>query len=101
MKVYLVISDWATEIDGSDFNIEVFGTYEEAKEEFDKVVADEKENDCLMESSCCQMEETENQFEIWEDGYYASNHFRISIVQKEINTNKGGEEECMDCYLQY
>lgn len=80
----MVILDWASETDGQDFNIEVFGSWESAKEAFDKEVEQEKEYDELMNSSLCQIEETDSQFEVWEDGSYCTNHFRISIIERRV-----------------
>ena len=81
--VYVVKID-AT-IDGStDTEMKVFSTYEKAKAYFDECVADEKANDHLMESDDKVLEESENHFAIWQDGYYCEDHYEISIVEKEV-----------------
>ena len=68
----------------TDTDIKVFSTYEKAKAYFDECVADEKANDHLMESDDKVLEESENHFAIWQDGYYCEDHYEISIVEKEV-----------------
>ena len=81
--VYIVKID-ATLDCSTDTDIKVFSTYEKAKAYFDECVADEKANDHLMESDDKVLEESENHFAIWQDGYYCEDHYEISIVEKEV-----------------
>ena len=81
--VYVVKTDSA--IDGStDTEVKIFSTHEKAKAYFDECVADEKANDHLMESDDKVLEESENHFAIWQDGYYCEDHYEINIVEKEV-----------------
>lgn len=66
-------------------DMHIFSTYEKAKECFDKYVASEKENDHLMELDDKVLEEFENHFAIWQDGYYCEDHYEINIVEKVVH----------------
>lgn len=81
--VYVVRADSTIDC-STDTDIKVFSTYEKAKAYFDECVADEKANDHLMESDDKVLEESENYFAIWQDGYYCEDHYEISIVEKEV-----------------
>ena len=83
VSVYVVIADSTLDC-STDTDIKVFSTYEKAKAYFDECVADEKANDHLMESDDKVLEESENHFAIWQDGYYCEAHYEISIVEKEV-----------------
>ena len=83
VSVYVVIADSTLDC-STDTDIKVFSTYEKAKAYFDECVADEKANDHLMESDDKVLEESENHFAIWQDGYYCEDHYEISIVEKEV-----------------
>ena len=69
----------------TDTDIKVFSTYEKAKAYFDECVADEKANDHLMESDDKVLEESENHFAIWQDGYYCEDHYEIEIIEMEVH----------------
>ena len=81
--VYVVKADSTLDC-STDIDIKVFSTYEKAKAYFDECVADEKANDHLMESDDKVLEESENHFAIWQDGYYCEDHYEISIVEKGV-----------------
>lgn len=69
----------------TDTDIKVFSTYEKAKAYFDECVADEKANDHLMESDDKVLEESENHFAIWQDGYYCEDHYEIEIIERMVH----------------
>ena len=83
-KKVLVVS--TNRVDDCDhgFDVKIFSTYRAAKEYFDKLVAEEKLNDHLMESEDVQITETENYFAIWEDGRWCEDHFETTIEEKQI-----------------
>ena len=82
-KVFAVITNWTYDWDPG-FAVEIFATYQAAKEYFDKIVAEKKLNDHLMESEDVQMTETENYFATWEDGRWCEDHFETTIEGKLI-----------------
>ena len=82
--VYVVKID-AT-IDGStDTEMKVFSTREKAKAYFDECVADEKANDHLMEFDDKVIDEEENYFSVYEDGYWSEDHYEIEIIEKVVH----------------
>ncbi len=88
-NVYLVVNKWATE-DASDTSITVFEKYEDAREEMQKQIKQEInenmsqafDNGELVDGYCA--EEGIDYWECWEDGYYSSNFVNISIEKKEV-----------------
>ena len=82
--VYVVKID-AT-IDGStDTEMKVFSTREKAKAYFDECVADEKANDHLMELDDKVVDEEENYFSVYQDGYWSEDHYEIEIIEKVVH----------------
>lgn len=82
MKVYVMTVDQVCD-DGVLDTIypKVFSTLEKAKAEFKAFVADDKE---LDEKVGWKIEEDENSFEAWEDGYYGGNHTSAKIHELEV-----------------
>ncbi len=83
-KVWLVLSESVYECNGSRTTVDVFSTYEKAKERFDAMVKEEKENDDLMNCDDTVVEEDEDSFSIYSDGCYTENHCDIWIVGRKI-----------------
>ena len=82
--VYIVKIDIA--FDGSaDTDIKVFSTYEKAKAYFDECVADEKANDHLMELDDKVIDEEENYFSVYQEGYWSEDHYEISIDERMVH----------------
>ena len=82
--VYVVKID-AT-IDGStDTEMKVFSTREKAKAYFDECVADEKANDHLMELDDEVIDEEENYFSVYQDGYWSEDHYEIETIEKVVH----------------
>ena len=81
--VYIVKID-AT-IDGStDTEMRVFSTREKAKAYFDECVADEKANDHLMELDNKVVDEEENYFSVYQEGFWSEDHYEIEIIERVV-----------------
>ena len=82
--VYVVRID-AT-IDGStDTEMKVFSTREKAKAYFDECVADEKENDHLMELDNKVIDEGEYYFSIYQEGFWSEDRYEIEIIERRVH----------------
>ena len=82
--VYVVKID-AT-IDGStDTEMKVFSTREKAKAYFDECVADEKANDHLMKLDDKVVDEEENYFSVYQDGYWSEDRYEIEIIERMVH----------------
>lgn len=87
MKIYMVFEEFAdSEMCVANQDVQVFLSYGKAKERFDNIVKDIKENDILFEESCDDtvVEESETEFVAYQDGFYFSNHITVSIKEAEI-----------------
>ena len=81
--VYIVKID-AT-IDGStDTEVKVFSTREKAKAYFDECVADEKANDNLMEMDEKVVDDYENYFSIYQEGFWSEDRYEIEIIERVV-----------------
>lgn len=81
MKVWIYRYDFVSLDDGNDSEIRAFDSYEKAKAHYDSIVNEERgtcKNDGL------EIEEDDNSFEAWEDGYYNDNHVTHSITELEV-----------------
>jgi hypothetical protein len=82
--VYVVRTD--SVIDCSiDTTMKVFFTHEKAKAYFDKRVVDEKANDHLMLLDNKIIDERENYFSIYQEGYWSEDRYEISIEEKRVH----------------
>jgi hypothetical protein len=90
MKVYEVKIDWATN-DAEDCTTEVYSTEEKARKAFNFEIAqamqdygvfDEETGELIDEGWKLDMGNTF--WELWEDGYYTSNHCLITLTEKEV-----------------
>ena len=82
--VYVVKIDVA--FDGStDTETKVFSTHEKAKAYFDECVADEKANDHLMELDDKVVDDYENYFSVYQEGYWSEDHYEISIDERVVH----------------
>lgn len=80
-KVYLVIEDYANDSDLiSESYVNVFATYEKAKEYFDKV----KQQIISYDLNYDDLEEKENYYCEWESGEYLYYHELVYIEEKEV-----------------
>ena len=81
--VYIVKID-AT-IDGStDTEMRAFSTREKAKAYFDECVADEKANDHLMELDNKVVDDYENYFSVYQEGFWSEDRYEIEIIEKVV-----------------
>ena len=71
--------------DEHDVDGRIFSTYQKAKEFFDKCVADEKKSDPLMDSENKVVSESKDYFQIYEGGFYDSNRYEITIVERVVH----------------
>ena len=82
--VYIVKID-AT-IDGStDTKMKVFSTYGKAKSYFDECVADEKANDHLMELDDKVVDDYENYFSVYQEGFWSEDRYEIEIIARVVH----------------
>ena len=90
MIVYEVKVDWAIN-DAEDCTTELFSTKEKAQKAFnaeklqamdDYGVFDEQTGELIDENWA--LDEGKYYWEIWEDGYYTSNHCLITLTEKEV-----------------
>lgn len=81
MKVYIVVAESCSEEGISQIDTEVFGDREKAKEAFELYAKRGKKD---AESLGYELEESENYFSAWEDGYYNMNHFSIELREVEV-----------------
>lgn len=76
-KHYVVVLDWASDYEGAVDILGVAHTYEEAKEIFDKQLAEEKK---LVEEYGYTIEtEDSTTFDAGEEGYWSRNHTTLYI----------------------
>ena len=71
--------------DEHDVDGRLFSTYQKAKEFFDKCVADEKKSNPLMDSENKVVVESKDYFQIYEGGFYNSNRYEITIVERKVH----------------
>ena len=64
--------------------MKVFSTREKAKAYFDERVADEKENDYLMELDDKVVDEGEYYFSVYQKGFWPEDHYEIEIIEKVV-----------------
>ena len=82
--VYIVKID-AT-IDGStDTEMMAFSTHEKAKAYFDECVANEKANDDLMELDDKFVDEEENYFSVYQEGFWSEDRYEIEIIERVVH----------------
>ena len=79
MTHYVVVVNWAYDdmLDTGNGIIGVAHTLEEAKEIFNKQLAEEKE--IVEDNNWTIFEDCEMEFDAGEDGYYAANHIHLYI----------------------
>lgn len=83
-KIYLVQSEWATDTD-YEITQKAFSTYEKAKTYFDILVGDAKEDDPLLVQEDCVVNESDDTFGIYIDGFYNENHLTVSIIPLTVD----------------
>ena len=90
MKVFEVKVDWATN-DAEDCTTELYSTKEKAQKAFnfeklkameDYGVFDEQTGELTDEN--WTLEQRENYWELFEEGYWSTNHCLITLTEKEV-----------------
>jgi hypothetical protein len=80
-KVYVVYDSCVSDYEDCSGSPRVFKNLSDAKEyminEFKDAISDMTECDCKEETEMC--------CEIWEDGDYSRNYYKISIEECEVN----------------
>lgn len=75
-----------TTLNGStDTDVKIFSTHEKAKAYFDECVANEKANDDLMELDDKSVDEEENYFSVYQEGFWSEDRYEIEIIEKVVN----------------
>ena len=90
MKVYEVKVDWATG-EGSDCTTEIYATEEKARKSFNFEICQAMEDYCVFDEETgeltdesWELDSGDNFWELWETGYYTSNHCLITMTEKEV-----------------
>lgn len=83
MKVWIVTTESAYDVELTT-TVDVFSTYEKAKNRFKSIVDDEKENDHLFNTDDFVVEEKDDYFCVYENGNYCGDHFIAEITEKEV-----------------
>lgn len=83
-KVFVVVIDQMFDCDRVLDSVDVFDTEEKARAKYNEFV--EKEKKWIEDEGRedWEVQETENSFDAFEDGYYAQNHSYARIEEKEI-----------------
>ena len=82
--VYVVKID-ITFSGSTDTTMKVFSTREKAKTYFDERVADEKENDYLMELDDKVVDEGEYYFSVYQKGFWSEDRYEIEIIERMVH----------------
>ena len=90
MKVYEVKVDWSTN-DDAGCSTEIYATEEKARKAFNfEIVQAMQDYDVFDEETgeltdeCWVLDRGNNFWELWEAGYYTSNHCLITLTEKEV-----------------
>ena len=79
-KVFVLTTDWVSDFEYGHDN-RVFSTKEKAKEAFDEIVRVERNN---ATEAGWEIEESELNFEAWEEGCSSENRFTAEITELEV-----------------
>lgn len=88
MKVYVVSIDWAH--DGDCESVygcgvrEVYAKKEDAQKEMWRIIKEEIEENPHIKNYD-EQERDPNQFQAWENGYFAQEHFCVYISEREVD----------------
>ena len=69
----------------TDTDVKIFSTHEKAKAYFDECVANEKANDDLMELDDKSVDEEENYFSVYQEGFWSEDRYEIEIIERVVN----------------
>ena len=68
----------------TDTDVKIFSTHEKAKAYFDECVANEKANDDLMELDDKFVDEEENYFSVYQEGFWSEDRYEIEIIERVV-----------------
>ena len=75
-----------TTLNGStDTDVKIFSTHEKAKAYFDECVANEKANDDLMELDDKSVDEEEDYFSVYQEGFWSEKRYEIEIIERMVH----------------
>ena len=75
-----------TTLNGStDTDVKIFSTPEKAKAYFDECVANEKANDDLMELDDKSVDEEEDYFSVYQEGFWSEKRYEIEIIERMVH----------------
>lgn len=89
MKVYEVKVDWATQ-DAEGCTTEIYATEEKARKAFNFEIAQAMQDyGCFDEEvgkldDGWELEQRDNYWHLFEDGFWSSNHCLIALTEKEV-----------------
>ena len=83
-SVYVVRADSTIDC-STDTDMKVFSTYEKAKAYFDECVADEKANDHLMELDDKVVDDYENYFSVYQEGFWSEDRYEIENIERMVH----------------
>lgn len=87
MKVYVFLSEWT--IDSTDEStIEVYETEEQAKERLNAERKNAEEYFGEWDDDDIERETEINEFSIWVSGCYSENHINVSVIEREVISEK-------------
>ena len=69
----------------TDTDVKIFSTREKAKIYFDECVAGEKANDHLMELDNKVVDEEENYFSVYQEGFWSEDRYEIEIIERMVH----------------
>ena len=69
----------------TDTDVKIFSTHEKAKAYFDECVANEKANDDLMELDDKSVDEEENYFSVYQEGFWSEDRYEIEIIERIVH----------------
>ena len=69
----------------TDTDVKIFSTHEKAKAYFDECVANEKANDHLMELDNKVIDEEENYFSVYQEGFWSEDRYEIEIIERIVH----------------
>ena len=84
--IFVYVVKVNTTLNGStDTDVKIFSTHEKAKAYFDECVANEKANDDLMELDDKSVDEEENYFSVYQEGFWSEDRYEIEIIERVVH----------------
>ena len=82
MKMYLILEDWAINDESGSDILGVYDSLDKAKDKFQQI-----KDDATADGLAFPYIETETDTEYltYTDGYYEGEHYRLTIIERELN----------------